>query len=305
MQRTYKKKYNLNPTVSVIIPVLNNCTQLKETLNALSEQTYPADKFEVIVVDNGSDEDVSRCIDNFTVKLLHETEQKSPYAARNKGFDASTGAIIAFTDANKTPETKWIEEGVKALLVQNADLAGGNIDFSLPVKPTASEVFDATFFNNNRNLVMNEQAAVTGNLFLKRDLMDTIGRFHGMFRSGMDIWWTQQAVRKGCKLIFAENSIVICKPRRYSALLKKSRRVGISHPFIRREAGDSLPNIALTVFRTFAPPGFRWLKENVSENYGSGFLIRLWMVAWSYKCCLGIGRLQGLLTLNKIRKKLK
>jgi len=295
----------LNPTVSVIIPVLNNCTQLKETLSALSEQSYPAEKIEVIVVDNGSDTDISECFGDSVVKLLYEKEIKSPYAARNKGINASTGEIIALTDANKTPETNWIEEGVKALIVQDADMAGGNIDFSLPAKPTASEVFDATFFNNNRNLVFNEQAAVTGNLFLKRELMDTIGRFHGIFRSGMDIWWTQQAVRKGYKLIFAENSSVICKPRKYFALMKKSRRVGISHPFIRAEAGDSLTNIALIVFRTFTPPGLRWLKENVSVNYGSGFLIRLWMVAWSYKCFLGIGRLQGLLSLKKIRKKLK
>lgn len=292
----------MNVTVSVIIPVLNNCTQLGETLRALSAQTYPLNHTEIIVVDNGSDEDISGCIENPTVKLLYETEQKSPYAARNKGMEISSGAIIAFTDANKTPAVNWIEEGVKALYAQNADIAGGNIDYSLPDHPSASEVFDATYFNNNRNLVFNERAAVTGNLFVKRELMESTGRFHGKFRSGMDVWWTQQAVRKGYKLVFAEKAVVTCRPRKYTALMRKSRRVGISHPFIRKEAGDSLLKITLTVIRTFTPPGFKWLKEKISDDYDFFFCTKLWLVAWSYKCCLGIGRLQGLVLLKRFEQ---
>jgi len=295
----------LNSTVSVIIPVLNNCTQLKSTLRALAEQTYPAEKIEVIVVDNGSDAVISECIGDSVVNLLYETEIKSPYAARNKGINASTGAILALTDANKTPAQNWIEEGVKVLMEQEADIAGGRIDFLLPDRPTPAQVYDAIFFNNNRNLVVNEQAAVTGNMFVKRELMESVGSFHGKFRSGMDVWWTQRAGRLGFKLVFSDKAIVYCEPRKFLAVMKKSRRVGISHPFIRSEAGDSTLKIATTIFRTFAPPGFKWLNEKVPADYSKGFLIRLWLTALASKFCLGIGRLQGLLTLKKIRKKLK
>lgn len=294
----------MKPTVSVIIPVLNNCSQLQDTLKALSEQTYPLKNIEIIVVDNGTDEDMSKCIGNFSVKLLFETNQKSPYAARNRGIHASKGEIIAFTDSNKTPEPNWIKEGVEALIKHNADLAGGNIDFSLSKHPAASEVFDATFFNNNRNIVDNEQAAVTGNLFVKRELFDVIGLFPGRLRSGMDVWWTQQAVRKGYKLVYADQATVICVPRKFMALMKKSRRVGISHPFIRQEAGESLLKITMTVFRTIEPPRINWLRNKVSKDYNLGFLIKLWLVAWSYKFCLAYGRLQGLLSLKKIKQEL-
>lgn len=286
----------MTPTVTVIIPVLNNCFQLQETLHALRSQTYPSDKTEIIVIDNGSDEDISECVRDFPVKLLFQTEHKSPYAARNTGYAASTGEIIAFTDSNKTPSAEWISEGVRALIQNKAGLAGGHILFSLPENPTAAEVFDATFFNNNRTLVMNETAAVTGNLFIRREVMEDIGPFPGNFRSGMDVWWTRSAVKKGYKLVFAEQACVTCKPRKFSALMKKSRRVGKSHPFIRKQAGDSLLKISATIIRTFAPPGFFWLREKVyeTEDYSFGFFLKLWMVVWAYKCYLGVGRVEGL-----------
>ncbi len=295
----------MTPTVSVIIPVLNNCIQLQSTLKALSDQSYPSQQIEILVVDNGSDEDISDCISNFNVKLIRENFQKSPYAARNSGINSSIGDIIAFTDANKTPAGNWIDEGVRALFHNHADAAGGNIIFTIPDKPTASEVFDSVFSNNNRNLVLNEKAAATGNLFVRRQLFDSVGRFHGEFRSGMDVWWTQRAVRYGFKLIYADKASVYCVPRKYRALMKKAFRVGKSHPFIRREAGDSILIIISTIFRTFSPPRFKWLNDKNLEPYSTVFKVRLWVVAWSYKCFLGFGRFWGLLSLRRFYKNLE
>jgi len=240
------------------------------------------------------------CVRDFPAKLLFDVSHESPYAARNTGYAASSGEIIAFTDSNKTPSSEWIREGVVALLKNQADLAGGDVQFSLSENPTATEVLDATFFNNNKTLVMKEGAAVTGNLFIRRGVMDDVGDFPGTFRSGMDVWWTQQAVKKGYKLIFAKKALVICKPRRFIGLMKKSVRVGKSHPFIRRQAGDSIFTITGTIIRTFAPPGISWLREKLkkTKKYPTGFFIKLWLVAWAYKCCLGYGRIKGLLLLT-------
>lgn len=295
----------MKPTVSVIIPVLNNCSQLKSTIRALAAQTYPSLKIEIIVVDNGSDEDMLQCTADYPVTLLYETDQKSPYAARNRGIEASSGEIIALTDSNKTPAVNWIEEGVQALMNRQADLAGGKIGFALTGHSAPSEVFDATFFNNNKTLVSQEKAAVTGNLFIRRHLFDTVGLFPGELRSGMDVWWTQRAVRQGFKLVYAERAQVICEPRTFRDLMKKSFRVGVSHPFIRHEAGEPVWKIMITILRTLAPPGPGWLRKNVSGIYHSKFLFRIWLVAWSYKGCLAAGRFRGLLNLNKIKRTLK
>src|SRR5262245_46690597 len=42
------------PTVSIIVPTYNRKDLLGETLDSLAQQTYPSDRFEVIIVDDGS-----------------------------------------------------------------------------------------------------------------------------------------------------------------------------------------------------------------------------------------------------------
>lgn len=249
---------------------------------------------EIIVVDNGSDDPIEPYLKSFNVILLKELQNKSPYAARNKGLEIATGSIIALTDANKTPDKAWIEEGVKKILTTDADLVGGDIQFDLPKNYTASERFDSLYFNNNRNLVLNEGSSVTGNLFIKKKLIDALGDFPGNFRSGMDIWWSQNAIRKGYKLVFSENATVRCRPRKFKELLKKSYRVGKTHPYIFKESGHSNFRVLLIIARTFSPPRFSWISEKNLMNESFWFRIKIWFVAWSYKIFLGYGRTIGL-----------
>lgn len=282
------------PKVSVIIPVLNDGEQLRLTLKVLSDQTYPSENVEIIVVDNGSEESLEQIVNDFDLIFLKENQIRSPYAARNRGLEIASGSIIALTDANKTPEIDWLEEGVKTLISTNYDLVGGNITYNIPVKYTASHLFDSIFFNNNKNLVLNESSSVTGNMFFYKRLLDTIGYFPENFRSGMDIWWSQNAVKKGYKLGFSEKAIVSCNPRSYNELIKKSYRVGKSHPFIFKESGLSHLEILINIFKTFSPPRFSWISERGLMNEKFWCKTKLWFVAWSYKLYLGCGRVIGL-----------
>jgi glycosyltransferase involved in cell wall biosynthesis len=52
--------------VSVIIPVYNDPVRLKTCLQVLAEQTYPNEAYEVIVVDNGSDESIEPIVAEFS-----------------------------------------------------------------------------------------------------------------------------------------------------------------------------------------------------------------------------------------------
>jgi len=54
------------PFVSVIIPVYNDSIRLRTCLQALEEQTYPQSSYEVIVVDNGSDESIEPIVAEFS-----------------------------------------------------------------------------------------------------------------------------------------------------------------------------------------------------------------------------------------------
>src|ERR1044071_6513252 len=103
------------PFVSVIVPVWNDSARLDRCLRALEEQTYPGDLYEVVVVDNGSDEPLGPVIERHgRASLVRETKPGS-YAARNTGLAHARGEVVAFTDADCLPAPDWIEQGVARL----------------------------------------------------------------------------------------------------------------------------------------------------------------------------------------------
>ena len=119
----------LKPFVSVVIPVLNDLEGLSKCLNALEKQTYPRQNYEIIIVDNVSEKDISAITSLFdNVTLIRENYPTSS-AARNKGISIARGEVLAFTDADCIPDREWIENGVKSILsIQNYGLVGGNVE---------------------------------------------------------------------------------------------------------------------------------------------------------------------------------
>ena len=165
------------PSVSVIIPVKNDAVRLRLCLNALSKQTYPTDRYEVIVVDNNSTDDVAAAVAEFTdVRLFRETTP-GPAAARNTGVAHAKGEVIAFTDADCIPMPEWIQEGVRAL--ENAPIIGGHIDVTPPESrsPTFIEEYSYSTALQQQYLIEQKSFAATANVFVHRDDWETIGPF--------------------------------------------------------------------------------------------------------------------------------
>lgn len=288
----------MKPTVTVIIPVFNAEHWVEDVLKSLCSQTYLQEKTEIIFVDNGSTDNSKHIIRKYPVKLLISDDGRNPYLARNKALKIAKGEIIAFTDANKIPERNWIEMGVDAFIGQKADLAAGDIQFKLDEHSGPAEIYDSITFNDNRLLTEREGAAVTGNLFVKRELFDVLDKFPENRRSGMDVWWTRRAVEHGFLLIFSEQAVVYCIPRNAPGVLKKSYRVGKSHPFNMRSSGLSVASIFITSLKTFAPPKSSKLKEQLAQQPYNVSFPGVWLIAWLSKICMGAGRLHGLLQLN-------
>lgn len=100
------------PFFSVIVPTYERAQQLSACLRALSWQTYPRDRFEVIVVNDGGttspEPEVEAFLKTLKVRLLTQTHS-GPAAARNYGAQHAIGDFLAFTDDDCAPAPNWLQ----------------------------------------------------------------------------------------------------------------------------------------------------------------------------------------------------
>ncbi len=104
------------PFISIITPVLNAEQQIPTFLEAVRRQGYNREKYEIIVIDNGSTDQTLQKVRSFQdVILLERTDIQNPYAARNKGMQYARGELLVLLDVNCVPLPQWLESGVKRL----------------------------------------------------------------------------------------------------------------------------------------------------------------------------------------------
>ncbi|MCP4538077.1 MAG: glycosyltransferase [Chloroflexi bacterium] len=96
------------PSVSIIVPVFNGSRTIEHTLRTLLALDYPGGQYEIIIVDNNSQDDTPQKVQQYPVKLIYERQMQSSYAARNKGIKAARGDIVAFTDADCVIPSGWL-----------------------------------------------------------------------------------------------------------------------------------------------------------------------------------------------------
>lgn len=205
------------------MPAYNPGRTMEHCLSALARQRGVEDlRIEVLVVDNGSNPPLA--LGNATV-IRHELP--GSYAARNAGIRASSGEILAFTDADCEPTETWIAEGAKAIRAVGAPeaIVAGRVVLLASPSPTAAERFEQRYaFQQKGNLA--EGFGVTANLFVTRSTFATVGFFDEALRSGGDREFGLRARSLGVVTTFAEGAVVKHPARRtVRALLSKARRV--------------------------------------------------------------------------------
>ena len=111
-------EHNSEPLVSIIMPAYKQAEYVAEALDSVTKQSYS--NWEVIVVDDGSPDNVAEIVEKFAradkrIKFLH-TGNKGVSAARNRAVAESSGCYILPLDADDTIEPSYIEKCVKRFL---------------------------------------------------------------------------------------------------------------------------------------------------------------------------------------------
>lgn len=97
--------------IGIVIPVYNQAERLNLTLHSFDYQTCSTDVFEVVVVDDGSEDDVSSLIRSLSVqyrlKYIRQSN-RGRAAARNRGARETTGNILVFNDADRAVSPDFV-----------------------------------------------------------------------------------------------------------------------------------------------------------------------------------------------------
>lgn len=175
-----------SPFVSIVLPVLNAEKTIGLVLQILAEQSYPAENYEIIVVDNGSSDRSVKIMTKFPVKLLHETRFPNSYCARNQGVLQARGDIIVFIDADCFPERDWLETLVRPFHDDSIGIVAGEVLSSHPSN-LIQRFYEFSGLLIQRHKVSHQVPAIgAGNVAFRRDIFDSVGLFDESFRWGGD-----------------------------------------------------------------------------------------------------------------------
>lgn len=97
--------------VTAVVPVHNSASYIEETLHSLIDQRRRFD--EIIIVDDGSTDDTVTRVMKYPVRILRMPHMERS-AARNAGWRAAAGDIIAFIESDGVYESDWLREVMKA-----------------------------------------------------------------------------------------------------------------------------------------------------------------------------------------------
>lgn len=121
---------NNDVTFSIIIPTCNRPRLLARCLDSLSRLDYPYNRFETIIVDDGSRTSNENVLTPFRNKMslkFIRQENSGPASARNTGASRATGEFLAFTDDDCMPARNWLSELEHGLLSAPDCMVGGRV----------------------------------------------------------------------------------------------------------------------------------------------------------------------------------
>lgn len=241
--------------VSVVVPTYRRPELLRRCLVALFAQDFDPTAYEIIVADDAACDQTQQMVACLArhlgapgpqLRYVRVTGNHGPAAARNAGWRAARGEIIAFTDDDCIPQSSWLRAGVAAF-VNGAVGASGRVIVPLPPRPTDYER-DAAGLQRSE--------FVTANCFYRRDALDAAGGFDERFtmawREDSDLFFRllKRARTNGHEpLIHVPDAVVIhpVRPAPWGVSLRQQRKSMFNallykkHPQLYRQRIQPLP----------------------------------------------------------------
>ena len=194
------------PRISVVVCSFNGESTIRDTLSGLLQLDYP--DFEVIVVDDGSTDNTAQIASEYRVRLI-KTENRGLSSARNTGWQASSGEIVAYIDDDAYPDPHWLQ--YVAYAFSRGDFVGiGGPNIAPPGDGLIAECV-ANAPGGPVHVLLSDREAehIAGcNMAFRRSVLEAVDGFDPVFRAAgddVDICWRLQ--RRGWKLGFSAGAM--------------------------------------------------------------------------------------------------
>ena len=196
--------------ISVIVPMYNSSKTIINTLNSIKEQTYR--DFEIIVIDDGSNDDSSTLVEDFILSndelpmTLLKKANGGVSSARNMGIKAAQGDYIALLDS----DDRWLPEKLNKqvkILNSNPEISfigtlHNNLKLGFPYSVNG-DLIKVSF----RQLLIKMAPSTITSLF-KKDLINAVGGYdeNQKYAEDGNLWLRFSKV---CKMVILNENLAI------------------------------------------------------------------------------------------------
>jgi len=224
------------PTISVVVPVLNEERYLGRTLEILSRQTYPEARYEVLVVDGGSTDSTVEIADALALSdsMIRVLQNPGRWSSRgrNVGIRVSTGEYILIVDGHcLLRDLDYLEKVAQLFAATGADCLGRpqplEFETALPLQKAIAIARTSPIGHHADSLIYSSgetfAPAISVAVAYRRSVFTKVGLFDEAFDACEDVEFNYRVDQAGLRCFFSDQIAVPYVPR--SSLLDLSRQL--------------------------------------------------------------------------------
>jgi GT2 family glycosyltransferase len=242
------------PFASVVVPTWNRAAMLGDCLDALRAQSYPADRFEIIVVDDGSsdgtEETVRRHADRSgPIVRYARLAHGGINAARNAGIDIAAGDPVCFVDDDGAASVGWLEALVDgAERHPEAGCLGGPVRVKFEAPPPRVCAMESWMWEGALDYGPEERAVshVNGcNLAVRRWAVAAVGPFDASLPLyGDETEWERRLTRSGIAIQYVPDAWIwhrrTARDLEWRTMLRRRFRQGQAYAVYARHTNERI-----------------------------------------------------------------
>lgn len=274
------------PHVAVVVAVYNAQATLRDCIDSLLQLDYPADRLELVCVDNASSDATPRILASYgeRLRVLRETT-RGPAAARNCGIRQTSGDVVALTDADCVVDRHWLRHLVAPLRDASVGIVGGKI---LSLRPcNAIETFGERIHDHARALnQLRPPYAITMNWAARRAVLEGVGLFNEALLRSSDVDCSYRMVDAGYRLVYAPDAVIYHRNERTPwGLLHEGYVHGFHAPAVQQLHAEFLRRVRAERARAAVAPATQepehWRDALLWSLFRLGKRVGRWHASWA------------------------